>query len=150
MGNFYTDVIRASPHFRSPYRISDPALLEPATRRKVEAILRDADAHGATLGIYETYRSEERQERLFSQGAARYRNVGVHHFGLAADIVFLVDGEPSWKGDFGLVGHLARAHGLVWGGEWDSRGGRIGEEDHVQRCALWQQADLFRGDWYPA
>ncbi|HET6384383.1 MAG TPA: M15 family metallopeptidase [Armatimonadota bacterium] len=152
MGNFYTDVIRVSPHYRTPYRISDPQLLEPATRRKVEAILKDAAAHGVMLGIYETYRSEERQERLFQQGASQLRHVGVHHYGLACDIVYLVDGEPSWKGDFGLLGHLARAHGLVWGGDWGHPGRPTGfpDQDHVQRCAVWQQADLFRGGWYPA
>jgi hypothetical protein len=152
MGNFYTDTIQKSPDFRSTNRCADPQMLEPFTRRKVAAILADAKAHGISLMVYETYRSEERQRLLYQQGATRLPNVGVHHYGLACDIVYQIAGEPSWKGDFGFLWHLATAHQLVWGGNW----GRPNihhsfiDSDHVQWCAMADQADLFRGTWYPS
>lgn len=151
MENFYADVIRRDSRFNSPERISDPALLEPVTRRKVGAILRDALAHGVQFCIYETYRSQDRQQRLFEEGVSRLRFVGVHHFGLACDIVFLHAGEPDWKGDFSLLGNLAKAHGLIWGGDWGhpARPTSFPDFDHVQRCTLSEQAALFRGEWYP-
>jgi hypothetical protein len=37
MGNFYTDVIKKDKRFKSSDRVSDPNLLEPATRKLVQA-----------------------------------------------------------------------------------------------------------------
>jgi hypothetical protein len=116
MGTFYSDVIAQDPRFTSTSRISDPELLEPITRDLVEGIIAAAEEQGFDLMIFETYRSQERQEQLFLQGATQLRRVGVHHFGLACDIVRSVNGEPSWKGDFSIVGQLAQSAGLVWGG----------------------------------
>jgi D-alanyl-D-alanine carboxypeptidase-like protein len=150
-GNFYTEVILQDERLASRSRINDIALLEPSTRQSVQAILADAAASGVSLMVFETYRSQERQEALFQQGATQLRTVGVHHYGLACDIVKSVDGEPSWKGDFSLLGALARTHHLIWGGDW----GRPGlphtfvDGVHVQRCSLQRQASLFRGEWYP-
>ena len=101
--------------------------------------------------VFETYRSQARQTQLFNQRASKLRTVGVHHFGLACDIVKVVDGEPSWKGSFSIVGELAHEHGLIWGGDWGSPQIRHSFIDavHVQRCSIGKQAALFRGEWYP-
>lgn len=149
--SFYTEVLQQGPWFSDPARHSDRSLLEPTFRRKVEAILADAAAHGVSLMVYETYRSQARQEQLFEAGATGLRQVGVHHYGLAADIVYVAAGEPSWKGDFALLGHLARAHDLVWGGDWGHpwRPTSFPDSDHVQRIAVADQARLFTGAWYP-
>ena len=151
MGNFFEDVIQPDPRCHSTQPISDPALLEPNTRAAVQAIIADAATNEMTLMIFETYRSQERQALLFSQGVTQLKTVGVHHYGLACDLVKSVNGEPNWKGDFSLIGHLAQAHGLVWGGDW----GRpdlphsFRDYPHVQRCSVADQARLFRGEWYP-
>jgi hypothetical protein len=47
--------------------------------------------------IYETYRSRERQLALFNSGASKLRTIGVHHYGLACDIVRSVGDEPVGK-----------------------------------------------------
>ena len=83
-----------------------------ATLKLVQAIIEDANAHGIKLMIFETFRSQERQAFLFDQGATRLKKVGVHHYGLACDLVKDINGEPSWKGDFSLLGTLAHQHGL--------------------------------------
>jgi hypothetical protein len=57
---------------------------------------------------------------LFAQGAAKFKTVGVHHYGLACDIVKDIGGEPSWKGDFKFLGRLAKKHKLIWGAAWGS------------------------------
>lgn len=151
MGNFFTDVIQKDPRLHSNKRVSDPGLLEPATKAAVEAIIADAEAHGIKLMIYETYRSQERQLDLFNQGASQLKQVGVHHYGLACDIVKDVNGEPSWKGDFSFLRALAKAHGLIWGGDWGTPNVHhsFQDLDHVQRCSVVDQARLFRGEWYP-
>jgi hypothetical protein len=151
MGNFFTDTIRKDARFELPKRVSDLQLLEPGTRARVQQIIEDAKAHGVELMVYETFRSKARQIELFNRGASKLRDVGVHHYGLACDIVKVVDGEPSWKGDFNLIGSLAHANGLIWGGDWGEPGRPHGFLDlvHVQRCTVARQAALFRGDFYP-
>ena len=151
MSNFFTDVISKYPKLHSTDRVSDTELLEPVTKQRVDAIIADAKAHGINLMVFETYRSQERQQVLFEQGVTKLRQVGVHHYGLACDIVKSVNGEPSWKGDFSLLGQLAKEHGLIWGGDWGAPNSPHSFVDnvHVQRCTVGQQAALFRGEWYP-
>ncbi len=95
---------------------------------------------------FETYRSQERQAKLFVDGTTKLKNVGVHHYGLACDIVRSVDGKPSWDGDFSIIGRLAKKHGLVWGGDWKT----FPDAYHVQRCRMADQKALFAGTWYPS
>ena len=152
MPTFYEDSIRKSKLFASPKRVAGLDLLEPAFRQKVQGILDDAAAHDVKLLVFETYRSQVRQQQLFAEGATKLKNVGVHHYGLAADIVYLRGGDASWKGDFGFIGQLARAHSLIWGGDWGypGRPNSFVDADHVQWCTVGRQAALFRGEWYPA
>lgn len=88
---------------------------------------------------------------LFNQGATKLKTVGVHHYGLACDLVKSVGGKPSWKGDFSLLGELAHAYGLIWGGDWGTPNVHhtFIDEVHVQRCSIKRQGALFRGEWYP-
>ena len=151
MSNFFLDVIRNDRRFHSTSPVNDMMLLEPVTRKLVEEIIADAAANGLKLMVFETYRSQERQQHLFDQGATKLQKVGVHHYGLACDIVKSINGEPSWKGDFSLLGQLAHHHNLIWGGDWGTPQIRHSFIDsvHVQRCSVGRQGDLFRGEFYP-
>jgi len=151
MTNFYTDVIQKHPLFHSTERCASPLLLEPMTQAAVSAIIADAKLLGIDLMIFETYRSDERQEVLFTQGATRLRHVGDHHFGVACDLVKSIGGEPSWKGDFSFLRILCKKHGLIWGGDWGEPNvpHSFRDSDHVQRCTLHRQPQLFSGTWYP-
>jgi hypothetical protein len=136
--SFYTDVIQQDPRFQSTHIIDDMNLLEPVTRQKVQAIIDDAKTvQGIDLMVFETYRSQERQGLLFQQGASKLQKVGVHHFGLAADLVKNINGKPSWKGDFSFMAHLAFSPNT------------FDDDDHVQRIWVGRQASLFRGTFYP-
>lgn len=151
MGNFYEQVIRQDPRFHSTSRINDPNLLEPVTRQAVAAIIAEAKAAGIDLLLFETYRSRERQGQLFDQGVTQLQQVGVHHYGLAGDIVKIIQGEPSWDGDFAFLGRLAKKYGLVWGGDWGSPDKPHSFRDyvHVQRCSVADQKRIFSGCCYP-
>ena len=151
MGNFYTDIISSDSRFNSLSRIDDVSLLEPVTRELVRRIVISAKQMGTDVEVYETYRSQARQEELFNAGATQLRRVGVHHYGLACDIVRFVTGEPSWKGDFSFLGQLAYSAGLIWGGDWGNPnvGHSFVDNVHVQRCTLARQPQLFSGSWYP-
>src|SRR5688572_21788238 len=151
MNNFYTCTIQKDVRFKSTSCINDPGLLEPVTRQKVFLIILQARALGLELMIFETYRSKERQEMLYQQGVTQLRSVGVHHFGLACDLVKRVNGRASWEGDFSLLGQLAYANELIWGGDWGNPSVRATFLDlaHVQRCAVAMQTSLFNLQWYP-
>jgi len=151
MGNFYTDVISKDARFDSLTRIGDPSLLESVMRQLVERIVASAHQMGIEVMVYETYRSQSRQQALFDNGATKLRTVGAHHYGLGSDIVRVVDGEPSWKGDFSFLGQLAHSCGLIWGGDWGAPHIKHSFVDsvHVQRCTVARQGDLFSGAWYP-
>lgn len=151
MGNFFTDILEQEPRFHSHKPIGDLDLLEPITRSLVQQIIQDASALGIELVAFETYRSQERQQDLFNQHATQLRKVGVHHYGLACDLVKVVGGTPSWKGDFTFLGRLAYQYKLIWGGDWGTpdQPHKLFDAVHVQRCSVARQAALFRGDWYP-
>lgn len=151
MANFYQSTIMPDARFGSTKRVSDIALLEPVTRQSVEDVVADAKAMGIKLMVFETYRSQARQTDLFNQGASKLKQVGVHHFGLACDLVKDVGGQPSWDGDFKFLGVLARKRGLLWGGDWGDPGKPHTFVDavHVQRCSLAKQPELFAKSWYP-
>jgi hypothetical protein len=146
-------VISVDPRFEfeSVARVSDITLLEPITRQLVQGIIAAAQQMGIEIMAFETYRSQARQQQLFNQGATKLRTVGVHHYGLACDIVRVVAGEPSWKGDFSFLGQLAHSSGLFWGGDWGAPNMPHSFVDnvHVQRCTVARQGDLFAGTWYP-
>ena len=110
MGNFYTDTIQYDKRFNSTERISDILLLEPVTRKIVQSIIEQAKLNGLELMVFETYRSQDRQALLYERGATKLQKVGVHHYGLACDIVRSINGEPSWKGDFSC---WASWHGTI-------------------------------------
>lgn len=149
--NFYSDVITKDPRFGSVARIDDAQLLEPVTRALVQEIVSAARGMGIDVIVWETYRSQTRQELLFDQHVTKLRRVGVHHYGLACDIVKVVGGEPSWKGDFSFLGQLARSANLIWGGDWGNPAVHHSfiDQYHIQRCAVSREPVLFAATWYP-
>jgi hypothetical protein len=151
MGNFFTDVISQDSRFNSIKRVADVALLEPVTRQLVQSIVDNAKQMGIDVMVFETYRSQARQQQLFDNGATKLRNVGVHRYGLACDIVRAVGGEASWKGDFSFLGQLAHSGALIWGGDWGDPNipHSFVDSVHVQRVTVARQGALFAGDWYP-
>ena len=85
-------------------RNSDPALLHPVFREKVEDLLKRLAAEGVPFALFEGFRSPERQQFLYAQGRTRPGAIvtkarpwaSYHQYGLAADFVLLVNGEWSW------------------------------------------------------
>src|ERR1700677_4009829 len=116
--NFYESVIKLDPRFTSPEPCRDLNLLEPVTRAAVLAIMADAKAMGIELMVTETFRSCQRQLALYAQGATSLKNVGVHHYGLAADFAKVIDGNASWAGDWSFLRDLAEKRGLISGLDW--------------------------------
>jgi len=151
MKNFYKNVILKDRRINTLDRIDDLELLEPVTRQKIIKIIADAKHSGVELMVFETFRSKARQQFLFEQRVTKLYEVGVHHFGLACDLVLNINGAPSWKGDFSILGQLARKYGLIWGGDWGKPYEKNDFVDaaHLQRCSIIKQPSLFSFEWYP-
>jgi hypothetical protein len=151
LGNFFTDILQQDERFHSRIPLSDLELLEPVTRCLVLQVIQEAATLGISLLAFETYRSQDRQFDLFQQGKSQLHTVGVHHYGLACDLVRDVSGKPSWQGDFSFLRVITKRHKLIWGGDWGTpcQPHKLYDAVHVQRCSVARQGALFRGEWYP-
>lgn len=108
--------------------------------RLVEAVQRILDAMHA-LGLHmlvtDGVRTTEQQMALYAQGRDAPGRIVTHAdgvrrksnhqakedgYGHAVDLCFVVDGHPSWDDrlPWRLYGEMAKAQGLVWGGEFKS------------------------------
>lgn len=143
MGNFFTDVIQRDPRYRTTVVVRDPGLLEPGFREKVERFIADVGSQtGIELVAVETFRSRERQEKVFLSGASKLRTVGTHHYGLAVDFAKRGrGGKLTWDGPWDFMPRVAERYGLT--------SLYPGDAGHVQGCAIAQQPALFSGKWYP-
>ena len=156
--SFYSKVIQKDPRFHSPNACYDPALLFPPFRAVVEAIIHDALVAGYTLHIGETFRSEARQQMLFAKGLTQIRQVGVHNFGLAADLILMVNGRYDPVGThYEFLVDLCAKRPCPWGPtvsgiDWGQpdRPHSFRDYDHIQGVILAQQPALFAGTFYPA
>lgn len=98
--------------------------LEPEFRRKLLAVVKDLAEHGVSIIITETYRSQARQDYLYSLGRTRPGKIVTwtthsrHTSRRAADLCFLKNKKATYVGPWNLVGSAATAHGLTWGGTW--------------------------------
>lgn len=117
---------------------TDPAELDARFREILERALAEAREAGLDPVVIETYRSQARQDWLFAQGRTRpgpivtRARVSKHTSRLAADVCPRVNGRIEWnrRDLFDAWGRIAKAHGLVWGGDFSFYDGA-----HVQ--AAW-------------
>ena len=100
--------------------------LLPVMRRGVTEFTRRCEAAGHRVRIFETYRSQERQQQLFAQGRTAPGNIvtntttSSHMYRIAFDFI-RADGRPGWDdsdGFFGKCGAIWREMGGTWGGDW--------------------------------
>ncbi len=96
-------------------RSTDPSLLHPLMREKVEHVLQQCKSAGLPFKVFEGYRSPQRQKYLFEtrrkdpKTGKRYRVTkakawrSLHQYGVAADFVLYIDDRWSWsvKGSLG-------------------------------------------------
>lgn len=117
------------PRLKGPDQVWEH--LEPSFAAKVRTLMRTLAAEGRPVQLLEGYRSPERQAQLAAQGPAVTRASAyqsLHQWGLAADLVPLVEGRPCFDTrrvevalTYERLGHHARILGLRWGGVWTLR-----------------------------
>ena len=109
-------------------RFSHMTLLDPEFRPRLQRLLDEVEGAELKLRLFETIRSPGRQSSLYGRGrnpmapdfgrtVTKARAYGsLHQYGLAADLVFFVDGEWTWEqplpGDWDVFHGIARNCGL--------------------------------------
>lgn len=113
--------------------------LQPEMRTRVDDFIKNVNSRGISIVITETWRSQERQEYLYSLGRTRPGNIvtwtlqSKHLLGEAIDIAFIKDGKVTYDGDWNLIGRVGEIHGLTWGGRFPSP-----DRPHFQFNSDWQ------------
>lgn len=107
-------------------------------------------AKGVDVQLTNTLRDVEYQAYLYSLGRTRagtivtnMQLIGPHGFGLAYDIVPIVNGKAIWDNDklWAIAGEEGKKLGLAWGGDWKS----IVDKPHFEYTDGLKAADLRAG-----
>lgn len=84
---------------------------------------------GITIQVTNTLRDAEYQAYLYTQGrtnpgsiVTNMKEIGPHGFGLAYDVVPVVNGQAVWNNNklWAIIGEEGKKLGLTWGGDWKS------------------------------
>jgi hypothetical protein len=103
--------------------IADLSALHPYFRDKVIQLIANCKAKGIELAVVETYRTVAKQNEYRQFGKIYTRSSGGrsrHQYGLAVDVVPVIDCIPSWHNEqvWRKVGAIGEKLGLRWGGRW--------------------------------
>jgi peptidoglycan LD-endopeptidase CwlK len=101
--------------------------LVPEVRPLVDAFLAAGSAAGIDILVTCTLRTNAEQEALYAQGRTTPGPIvtnakpgtSAHNYGMAIDIVPIVNGKPDWVGThpvWNQLGQLGEAAGLEWAG----------------------------------
>jgi peptidoglycan L-alanyl-D-glutamate endopeptidase CwlK len=103
--------------------------LHPLVADKAKQLVQMAAAEGVEILVTSTLRTFEEQAELFAKGRTKPGAIVTdakpgsswHNFGLAFDVVPLVNGKAIWNSPFwNQIGELGMEVGLVWGGDFRS------------------------------
>lgn len=146
--NWYEDEIKKHKRYQFTDLASDIDILHPQFAFQILQLFINAHKKGHKICVFETYRSQERQLDLFNKGRTKLRNNGMHHFGIAADVVFRNEKNyPIWQGNWEEIGTIGKELGLFWGGDWES----FRDYPHYQlvEATVSHQAEIIKGN-YPS
>lgn len=103
--------------------------LSPLLRPLVDTFLESAAAAYIDVLVTCALRTQAEQAALYAQGRTAPGPIvtdaqagqSAHNYGLAIDIVPIVNGKPDWQGSDPVwyqLGHLGEQAGLEWAGRW--------------------------------
>lgn len=106
---------------------------------RAQSFLKDAADQGFSVVVTETWRSQERQQYLYSLGRAQPGSIvtwtlqSKHILGEAIDIAFSNKGKITYDGDFEGLARIGEKNGLNWGGRWPTP-----DKPHFELNHNWQ------------
>jgi peptidoglycan L-alanyl-D-glutamate endopeptidase CwlK len=107
----------------------DISQLHPTLQRAAQGLIQRMAVKGYPVLITSTYRDNEMQNYLYSQGRTRSGSIvtnakggqSIHNYRLAFDICKNIKGQEYNDAKFfSTVGAIGREMGLTWGGDWAS------------------------------
>jgi hypothetical protein len=136
IASFFQKVLFKSKKFNSSTPVSDQDLLYPPFLAKLQACIKQYQQTypNQDITFTETYRSNTLQMIHYNNGASKIKKNGMHHYGIAADSIFIINAKKSYKGDVMLVRKIYQANGLTILGMWDAL--------HVQYIPVGEQQGL--------
>jgi len=126
------------------------ALLHPKLRNSALEAYQEAvriTPKGVHPVLTQTLRTFQESDKLYQQGRTTPGSIvtnspggsSLHNYGLAIDLVLVIDGKESWVVDDNWMKmiHCFTSRGWEWGGDWHS----IKDYPHVQKTFgyTWQQ-----------
>lgn len=133
----FIETIKKSDAYKENKAVScnDQELLEPNFRAKVKNVLAKCGEAGLNVSARETFRTNALQQHYYNQGFSKIRINGMHHYGIAQDILCLDEkGKVIQNGsdaDYLKLREIAKDEGLHLLGLWDA--------GHVQAVATSEQ-----------
>lgn len=100
---------------------NDLELLQDSFRIKIDSFLIECKFKGIDIYVVETYRTPHRQDSLlYLRRSTLEGGRSKHQYGLAIDVVPLVNGKPTWynKKLWNKIGKIGESYHLRWGGRW--------------------------------
>lgn len=136
IAGFFLKSLVTSDKFLNANPVKDPALLLPAFYSKLQKSIAEFNIKYPNVEIIfvETYRSNTLQMQHFKNGASKIKKDGMHHYGIAADLAFRINGKFTYNGDYSYLRKCHKSAGLEVLGLWD-----IG---HVQYIPVSEQSAL--------
>lgn len=136
IADFYLTTLLTNSKFGSSQPNADQQLLFPDFRAKLNTCIQQYKAlhPGQDVTFTETYRSNVLQMIHFNNGASKIKKNGMHHYGIAADSIFIINGKRTYKGDVAGLRKIYANNGLTLLGMWDAL--------HVQFIAVGDQQQL--------
>ena len=136
IADFFLRKIIVNAAYPSLNPVDDQLLLVPDFKAAWENCILDYKKVHPDQGITfsETYRSNSLQEKYFNQGASKVKKNGMHHYGIAGDSIFVINGKQTYKGDINSIRKIYKNNGLIILGMWDPL--------HVQFISVSDQQSL--------
>ena len=101
IADFFLQKLIVLPNFNSINPNSDQSLLFPDFKEQLQKCidLYNASHAGQDITFTETYRSNALRLKHFNDGASHIKANGMHHYGIAADSIFISENKKTYKGD---------------------------------------------------
>jgi len=133
---FFLEKLITDGRYGTAKPVDDQTLLLPRFLNKLETCISiyKLEYPNQSITFTETYRSNLLQYKYFEQGASKTKEDGMHHYGIAADCIFIINEKRSYEGDTVLLRKIYVENGLTILGMWDPL--------HVQLIPVGQQMQL--------
>lgn len=117
----YIKNLITSPLYNSPDPIRDTTLLFTPFFDKLTLSINMFNVQYPDVKVVfvETYRSNILQLQHYNNHASKIKRNGMHHYGIAADLAFKINGQFTYKGNYDFLRSCHERAGLHLLGAWD-------------------------------